>query len=79
MRPLADVLHQAGWTITGSDVRLEALAGMPYKVGSGHRTELIDPHLDLVVHSDAVPADDPEVARARRSCPCLAIRKRWDN
>jgi UDP-N-acetylmuramate--alanine ligase len=65
MRPLADVLHQAGWTITGSDVRLEALAGMPYKVGSGHRTELIDPHLDLVVHSDAVPADDPEVARAR--------------
>ncbi|MEX2114485.1 MAG: UDP-N-acetylmuramate--L-alanine ligase [Pirellulales bacterium] len=65
MRPLADVLSQAGWTITGSDIRAEALAGLPYKVGSGHRTELIDPHLDLLVHSDAVASDDPEVARAR--------------
>ncbi len=65
MRALADILHQGGWTITGSDVRAEALAELPYKMGSGHRTEMIDPHLDLVVHSDAVPPDDPEVGRAR--------------
>ncbi len=65
MRSLADILHQGGWSVTGSDVRAEALAGLPYKVGSGHRTEMIDPHHDLVIHSDAVLPDDPEVARAR--------------
>ena len=40
------------------------LAGAPFDVHTGHDAERIDASLDLLVHSDAVPADNPELMRA---------------
>jgi len=62
MRSLADLLDQAGWQVSGSD--LAGLAGAPFEVHMGHDAERIDPSLDLVIHSDAVPAENPERIRA---------------
>ncbi len=64
MRSLADVLDAAGWQISGSDVNADALVGSRYAVQAGHRADAIDHTLDLLVHSDAVPADNPERCRA---------------
>ncbi len=62
MRSLADLLDQAGWQVSGSD--LAGLAGARFEVHTGHDAERIDPSLDLVIHSDAVPAENPERMRA---------------
>lgn len=65
MRSLAEVLHAAGWSISGSDPRADALARRPFRVATAHDPQQINTALDLVVHSVAVPADNPELARAR--------------
>jgi UDP-N-acetylmuramate--alanine ligase len=62
MRSLADLLDQAGWQVSGSD--LAGLAGAPFEVHQGHDADRIAPALDLVIHSDAVPAENPERIRA---------------
>lgn len=65
MRSLAEVLAAAGWQVSGSDAALDpALVGR-FHVRASHHADEIDPALDLVVHSDAVPADNPELVRAR--------------
>jgi UDP-N-acetylmuramate--alanine ligase len=64
MRSLADVLDAAGWQIGGSD--LEETTGGPFLARRGHDAESIDPALDLVVYSNAVPPDNPELSRARQ-------------
>ncbi len=65
MRSLARVLDEAGWAIAGSDTSAATLTGAPYTIYSGHDAEQIDAELDLVVHSDAVDSDNPELVRAR--------------
>lgn len=65
MRALADVLFAAGWTISGSDLRGESLSAMPYTTWTGHDASAVNDTLELIVHSDAVPADNPELERAR--------------
>ncbi len=65
MRSLAAVLAAAGWTVSGSDVNRDALAGLPSAVRVGHAAEAIDARLDLVVYSDAVARGNVELLRAR--------------
>jgi UDP-N-acetylmuramate--alanine ligase len=53
MRALADVLRGWGWSVSGSDMMLH-----------GHAAENLPLSTDLVIHSDAIPADNPELLRA---------------
>ncbi len=64
MRSLADLLDQAGWQVSGSDLAAQSLAGAPFAVHVGHDPARIDPSLDLVIHSDAVSTENPERQRA---------------
>lgn len=68
MTPLATILLQMGLRVTGSDVAappwLDALRGLGATIHQGHRPEHVG-DVDLVIISSAVPADNPEVQRAR--------------
>ncbi len=67
MRALADVLAQWGWRVSGSDCSVDgarALASAGVQLFAGHAVEQIPPETDLVVYSDAVPAENPELRRA---------------
>jgi UDP-N-acetylmuramate--alanine ligase len=71
MRSLADLLAAAGWQVSGSDVALDPSLVGRFQVRAGHHADVVDPSLDLVVHSDAVAADNPELVRAHAlQVPC---------
>ena len=72
---LVRLLMARGVTVSGSDVRpssiTEALTREGAQVFIGHRVENLD-GADLVVHSTAIPKDNPElVAAAERGLPVL--------
>ncbi len=64
MSAIARVLTQAGVTVTGSDIResavLEGLRFMGVKADVGHRARQAE-GADVLVISNAVAADNPEV------------------
>jgi UDP-N-acetylmuramate--alanine ligase len=67
MRSLAKVLLGWGWRISGSDLSPECVpfpAQAGVQVYQGHAAAQLAPETDLVIHSDAVPADNPELLRA---------------
>ena len=68
MSGLAKLLAQAGYEVSGSDLKpsrlLTSLEGLGVAVWVGHRPERA-PGWDLVVASSAVPERDPELAAAR--------------
>jgi UDP-N-acetylmuramate--alanine ligase len=77
MRALSEVLLGMGWSLSGSDlapsfvVRVlargdEAKDGLKPALQTfpGHAAEHLPPHTDLVVHSTAIPPDNPELRRA---------------
>ncbi len=68
MAPLARVFHDAGCTVTGSDLNRSAatrwLEAAGIAVYEGHRAENVGA-AELVVISSAVPAANPELAAAR--------------
>jgi len=68
MAPLAQVLLESGLRVQGSDLRASAttarLAAAGARVFEGHRAEQVE-GVELVVISSAVPADNPELLRAR--------------
>jgi UDP-N-acetylmuramate--alanine ligase len=66
MRSLADVLAAMGWQISGSDLNVGSAVDSAVEIQDGHREQRIDAALDLVVYSDAVPATNPEIRRARQ-------------
>ena len=66
MRSLADVLDEAGWQVSGSDLDEASLVGAPFAVRQGHDAAAIDASIELVVHSNAVPRGNPELRRARQ-------------
>jgi UDP-N-acetylmuramate--alanine ligase len=75
MSAIAQVLHERGEAVTGSDlagsVYAENLERAGVKISYGHRPENID-EADVVVISSAVPASNPEVIEAgRRKIPVL--------
>jgi UDP-N-acetylmuramate--alanine ligase len=65
MRSLADVLSAAGWQISGSDLDKSSLAGCAWKVYAGHDARNVSTEVDLVIRSDAVADDNPDLVQAR--------------
>ena len=87
MYPLAQILHNKGYYLTGSDNNetetLEAVRKMGIPVMMGQRAENIE-GADLVVYSAAIMADNPELVAARQSkadvlerSDLLGIVTRW--
>lgn len=75
MSALAEVLHSAGWRVTGSDAkpssRTRRLQEVGVPVQIGHRPENVGP-VEAVVYSTDVPEDNPELQAAReRGLPIL--------
>ena len=68
MSGIAEVLHNLGYVISGSDLSdsatLQRLAGLGIKTFIGHAAENLE-SVDAVVTSTAVNADNPEVLAAR--------------
>ncbi|MBI3592036.1 MAG: UDP-N-acetylmuramate--L-alanine ligase, partial [Nitrospirae bacterium] len=75
MSGIAEVLHNLGYDVTGSDLResetTNRLKNLGIKVYIGHSHENID-NAHVVVISSAVSKDNPEVVEAqRRSVPVI--------
>lgn len=70
MYPLAQILHSQGYYLTGSDNNetetLEAVRKMGIPVFMGQRAENIE-GADLIVHTAAIMADNPELIAAKES------------
>lgn len=70
MYPLAQILHSKGYYLTGSDNNetetLEAVRKMGIPVFMGQRAENIE-GADLIVHTAAIMADNPELIAAKES------------
>ena len=70
MYPLAQILHSQGYYLTGSDNNetetLDAVRKMDIPVYIGQRAENIE-GADLIVHTAAIMADNPELMAARAS------------
>jgi UDP-N-acetylmuramate--alanine ligase len=67
MQALAEVLLGQGWRLTGSDLAPQGaawLSGSGVSVDCGHLADHLPADAELVVYSDAVPADNPERRRA---------------
>ncbi len=67
MRALAAVLAERGWRLTGSDLTggvVPLPGGARLVVCSGHCRRNLPPDAGLVVASDAVPPDNPELQQA---------------
>jgi UDP-N-acetylmuramate--alanine ligase len=67
MRALAEVLNGWGKSVSGSDLDLDevaALAARGITLFAGHAADHLPPQTELVVYSDAVPKDNPELQRA---------------
>lgn len=87
MYPLAQILHSQGYFLTGSDNNetetLEAVRKMGIPVFLGQRAENIQ-GADLIVHTAAIMADNPELIAAKASgvpvlerCELLGIVTSW--
>lgn len=83
MSSLAEVLHGAGLSITGSDmsdnqnvINLEKKTGI--KVNIGHNAENIGEDIDFIVRTAAVHDDNPEIIRARElGIPVFERTQAW--
>ena len=77
MSGIAEVLHNLGYTVSGSDLAdsatLRRLAGLGIKTFVGHAAEHID-GADAVVTSTAVHGDNPEVVAAREKTIAVVPR-----
>ena len=78
MFPLAQILHQQGYNLTGSDNNetetLDLVRKMGIPVFMGQRAENIA-GADLIVYSSAIMADNPELMAARESGAPVLERK----
>jgi UDP-N-acetylmuramate--alanine ligase len=76
MTSLARVLLDRGWRLSGSDVHLEPVRSFSEEgvcLHEGHAAQHLPDALDLVIRSDAVPDDNPElVEAARRGIPVVS-------
>ncbi|MGC8795567.1 UDP-N-acetylmuramate--L-alanine ligase [Thermodesulfovibrio sp.] len=68
MSGIAEVLHNMGYTVTGSDIKesdtVKRLRNFGIKVFIGHSKDNID-ETDVVVFSSAVKPDNPEIVKAK--------------
>jgi UDP-N-acetylmuramate--alanine ligase len=75
MRALAEYLLDAGWTLSGSDDSAipPLLAARGVVAQRGHSASALPASADLVIHSSAVPADNPELRAAKlRNWPVIS-------
>jgi UDP-N-acetylmuramate--alanine ligase len=69
MRTLARVLLGKGWQLSGSDLAIAAddpLAKAGVRCFQGHEAALVGADVELVIHSSAIPQDNPELRHARK-------------
>ncbi len=70
MSSLAQILHEQGWTVTGSDIRendnLKPLRDLNIPIAIGQVPENITPDMELIVYTAAVHEDNPELMAARK-------------
>jgi UDP-N-acetylmuramate--alanine ligase len=76
MSGIAEILLDQGFAITGSDraasENTERLASLGARVRTGHEAKNLDPDVDAVVYSSAVPPENPEIQEAhRRGIPVI--------
>ncbi|MBL8808421.1 MAG: UDP-N-acetylmuramate--L-alanine ligase, partial [Rhodospirillales bacterium] len=68
MSGIAEILHNLGYKVQGSDqsdgANTKRLASLGIRIGIGHRVENLG-EAEVVVVSTAVKADNPEVVAAR--------------
>lgn len=68
MSGIAEVLHNMGYTVTGSDIKesetVRRLRSLGIKVFIGHNKDNLD-ETDVVVFSSAVKPDNPEIIKAK--------------
>jgi len=69
MSGIAQLLKQAGNQVSGSDLivseQTKKLAGLGIKVNKDHNASNISQGIDLVVKTDAIPNNNPELIRAK--------------
>ena len=90
MCPLAEILHSKGYLITGSDNNesdpLKRIKALGIKVYMGHAPENVH-GAELIVYSDAISEDNPEIVEAKklgiplmeRSHMLGSLTRRYDN
>ena len=70
MSGIAEILADQGFAVTGSDRsssdNTERLEGLGVHVYIGHAAANLEPDVDVLVYSSAVPPDNPELAEARK-------------
>ena len=70
VKGLARFYRCHGFEVTGSDVRkggdLETLREAGIRIFEGHKTHYVEPDVDYVVTSRAIPLDNPELMEAHR-------------
>jgi UDP-N-acetylmuramate--alanine ligase len=76
MSGLAEILMDQGFTITGSDRaandNTERLEGLGASVYIGHDAGNVEPDVDVLVYSSAIPPDNPEILLAQhRKIPVI--------
>ena len=82
MSPLAEVLHDAGLIISGSDmhesINTQMLAKKGIQIHIGHRAENVTDDLDFVVRTAAVHDDNPEIKAAHtKGIPVFERTQAW--
>lgn len=82
MSPLAEVLHDAGLEITGSDIaeseRTSNLRGKGIEIFIGHDAANVTPDTQFVVRTAAAHDDNPEVIRAHEmGIPVFERTQAW--
>jgi UDP-N-acetylmuramate--alanine ligase len=80
LSPIATVLLQQGYRVSGSDAQASAaterLAELGAKIFIGQKAENLSDDFDVVIISSAIAADNPELLEARRRG--LPVKKRAD-
>jgi UDP-N-acetylmuramate--alanine ligase len=76
MSGIAEILIDEGFTVTGSDRagsdNTERLAALGARVYLGHQASNVEPDVDALVYSSAIPPDNPEIVLAhQRNIPVI--------
>ena len=82
MAPLAEVLHDQGLPISGSDIqeseKIQELRARGIRVNIGHRAENITDDIEFVVRTAAARDNNPEVQAAReKGIPVFERAQAW--
>ncbi|MGL4737993.1 MAG: UDP-N-acetylmuramate--L-alanine ligase [Cellulosilyticaceae bacterium] len=81
MSGLAEIMHQRGHIVSGSDMKASNTTLHLEKIGlnvyTNHSAEHITPDLDLIVYTAAIAAENPELIKAKELDLSLATRSEF--